>query len=56
MRHIVLLIWVGILLLLGAAMAGIRSIEGAEIWLDFANTILLISIAISLLHIVRKSS
>jgi len=56
MRHIILLTWVGILLLLGAVMAGVKSIGSYKTWLDFADTVLLLSIAISLLRIVRKSS
>ena len=55
MLHVVLLIWVGILLLVGAIITGIRSIGNYHTWLEFANTILLIAVAISLLHIARRS-
>ncbi len=47
--------WTGILLLVGAVIVGLKGIADYRIWLDFANTILLISIAISLLHLARKS-
>ncbi|MDD5614132.1 MAG: hypothetical protein PHQ54_03555 [Candidatus Omnitrophica bacterium] len=58
MRHILLLTWIGMLLFFGAVIVRFRSVEvgSCEIWLEFANTILLISIAISLIHLLRKSS
>ena len=55
MLHVVLLIWIGILLVVGAIISGIRSIGDFHNWLWFADTILLIAIAISLLHIARRS-
>ena len=55
MRHILLLIWIGILLFLGAIIVGLKALGDYRIWLNFANTVLLIAIAISLLHIARKS-
>jgi hypothetical protein len=54
MLHVVLLIWIGILLFVGAIIAGVRAIGDYHIWLEFADTILLIAIAISLLHIARR--
>lgn len=55
MKHVLLLVWVGIFLLLGAIIVGLKSLGNFEIWLKFADTVLLISIAISLLHLARKS-
>ena len=57
MRHVILITWVGILLFVGAIIVNFRTqtVGAYEIWLDFSKTLLLISIAISLIHILRKS-
>ncbi|MDP8216092.1 MAG: hypothetical protein P9L98_02060 [Candidatus Kaelpia imicola] len=57
MRHIALITWIGILLFAGAIIVKFRTVAAGdyEIWLEFANTLLLISIAVSLIHLLRKS-
>ena len=56
MKHIALITWVGILLFAGAIIVKFRTVAvgNYEVWLEFANTLLLISIAVSLIHLLRR--